>query len=76
MFFLYLWLKYFECRMLYILNPMYTKSSIKMSILDVEYHFKKLDNTITIIVMSTIWSLITHHTFSKKEPKPYILRFI
>jgi hypothetical protein len=40
--------------MLYILNPMYTKSSIKMSLLDVEYHFKKIDNAITVIVMSTI----------------------
>jgi hypothetical protein len=44
-----------------------------MSLLDVEYHFEKLNNAITIIVQFVTNN--TPHIF-KKEPKPYISGFI
>ncbi len=49
---------------------MYTKSSIKMSLLDVEYHFKKLDNAITIIVQFVTNN--TPHIFKKRTQTLYL----
>ncbi len=49
---------------------MYTKSSIKMSLLDVEYHFKKLDNAIVIIVQFVTNN--TPHIFKKRIQTLYL----